>query len=79
MKYMEQESSGSKNSADELDSDRDLVDTELFAVIEYLANLKDMCVANDTTYEEKSQKRVRLSLAATESSRRLGPFCLRAH
>ena len=41
VKHKEQESSGSKKSADELTSDRDLVNTELSAVMEYLAKLKD--------------------------------------
>ena len=57
MQYKEQESSGSKKSADELTSDRDLVDTELTAVMEYLANLNDMCVVNVMPCEEELQRR----------------------
>ena len=56
MKYKEQESSGSKKSAGELTSDRDLVNTELSAVMENLANLNDMCVAKAMPCEEKSQR-----------------------
>ena len=58
MQYKEQESSGSKKSADKLTSDRDLVDTELFANVEYLANLNDMCVVNVMPGEEELQRRV---------------------
>ena len=57
MQYKEQESSGSKKSADELTSDRDLVDIELSAVKEYLAHLNDMCVVNVMPREEELQKR----------------------
>ena len=56
VQHIEQQSSGSKKSTDELISDRDSVSTELQAVVEWLAKLNDMCVAKAIKSEEKSQK-----------------------
>ena len=57
VKHKEQESTGSKNSTDELISNRDSMGTELPAVMERLAKLNDMCVATAMKCEEKLQKR----------------------
>ena len=57
MQLLQQESSGSKKSTDELISNRDSVNTELHAVVERHAKLNDMCVAKAMKCEEKSQKR----------------------
>ena len=51
------ESSGLKKSAGELTSDRDPVNAELSAVVEYLAKFNDMCVAKVMKCEEKPQRR----------------------
>ena len=67
MQYKEQESSGSKKSADELTSDRDLVDVELSAVMEYLTNLNDMCVVNVIPCEEELRRRVTVTAELEEA------------
>ena len=56
MKHKEQESSGLKKSAGKLIKDRDCVNTELQAVVEYLAKFNDMCVAKVMPCEEKQQR-----------------------
>jgi len=57
VKYKEQESANLKKSASELTSDRDSANSELSAVVQYLAKLNDMCVAKAETYEEKVRRR----------------------
>ena len=71
-----------RESADELTSDRDLANTELPVamesdVVKYLAKFNDMRVAN--TNAVRRRRGVQLRPAVSESSRRLCPFCLRAH
>ena len=46
-----------KKVTGELTSDKDHVNAELSAVVEYLDELDDVCVAKTRTYEEKSQRR----------------------
>ena len=67
MQYEEQESSGSKKSADELTSDRDLVDTEMSAMMEYLAKFNDMCVINAMPGEEELQRRETVTAGLEEA------------
>ena len=67
--YEDQESSGSRKSADELTGDRDLVNTEMSAKMEYLANLYDMCVVNVMPCEEELQRRLTVNRARGGSVR----------
>ena len=53
----EQEISGLKKSVGELTVDRDHVNAELPAMVEYLAELNDICVAKAMRCGEKSQRR----------------------
>ena len=53
MKCKEQESCGLKKSAGELTIDRDHVNAELSAMVEYIAELNDICVAKVMLWEEK--------------------------
>ena len=64
MQYKEQ---GSKKSADELVSDRDLVDTEISAMMEYFANLNDMCVVNVMQCEEERLRHVTVTAEPEET------------
>ena len=65
MQYKEQESSGSRKSADELTGDRDLVDIELSGMMEYLANLNDVCVVMPR--EEELLRRVTVTAELEEA------------
>ena len=53
MKWKEQESYGLKKSAGELTIDRDLVNAELSAMVENIAEINDTCVAKVMPCEER--------------------------
>jgi len=57
VKYKTQEFTGLDKSVTDLSGDRDTVSTELAAVNEYDAKLKDRCVAKPITYEERKKRR----------------------
>jgi len=57
VKYKTQEFKGLDKSIAELSGDRDTTDTELSAVLEYYAKLKDRCIAKPETYEERKARR----------------------
>jgi hypothetical protein len=57
LKYKTKEVKGLKKAIADLSSDRDTVDTELSAVNEYYAKLKDRCIAKPETYEERKARR----------------------
>jgi chromosome segregation ATPase len=57
VKYKTQESKGLDKSIAELSGDRDTTSTELSAVLDYYAKLKDRCVAKPETYEERKARR----------------------
>merc|ERR1719229_491736 len=56
-KYKTKESAGLDKSVAELSSDKDGVETELSAVLEYLKKIEDECIAKPETYEERSARR----------------------
>jgi len=57
VKYKTQEFTSLDKSVSELSSDRETENSELSAVNEYLAQLKDRCIAKPETYEERSSRR----------------------
>jgi len=57
VKYKTQEYKGLDKSIAELSGDKDTTSTELSAVLEYYAKLKDRCVAKPETYEERKARR----------------------
>jgi len=57
LKFKTKQVKGLKKSTADLSADRDTVDTELAAVNEYYAKLKDRCVAKPETYEERKARR----------------------
>merc|ERR1719440_305267 len=57
VKYKTKESVGLDKSASEMTSDREGVQTELDAVLEYLEKLKDRCVAKAESYADKKAAR----------------------
>jgi len=56
-KYKTKESAGLDKSVAELSSDKDGVQTELAAVMEYLGKIEDECVAKPETFEERTARR----------------------
>jgi hypothetical protein len=56
-KYKTQEHTALDASIAELSSDRDTANTELNAVLDYYAKLKDRCIAKPQTYEERKRRR----------------------
>lgn len=56
-KYKAQEATTLDKEVAELTSDRDTTSTELSAVLEYYAKLKDRCVAKPETYEDRKARR----------------------
>mmetsp|Transcript_76393 Transcript_76393/g.120658 ORF Transcript_76393/g.120658 Transcript_76393/m.120658 type:complete len:697 (+) Transcript_76393:52-2142(+) len=57
VKYKTQEFKGLDKSIAELSSERDTTNTELDAVNEYYAKIKDRCIAKPETYEERKARR----------------------
>jgi len=57
VKFKTQEFKGLDKSIAELSSDRDTTNTELDAVLEYYAKIKDRCIAKPETYEERKARR----------------------
>merc|ERR1711953_82866 len=57
LKYKTKEVKGLKKAIADLSSDRDTLSTELSAVNEYYAKLKDRCIAKPETYEERKARR----------------------
>jgi len=57
VKYKTQEFKGLDKSITDLTSDRDTVQTELDAVLEYYSQLKERCVAKPETYEDRVARR----------------------
>merc|ERR1719343_1946771 len=55
--YKTQEFKSLDKSISELSSDRQTLNSELSAVSEYLAQLKDRCIAKPETYEQRKQRR----------------------
>merc|ERR1719428_1289891 len=56
-KYKSQEATGLDKEITELSGDRDTSNTELTAVLEYYAKIKDRCIAKPETYEERKARR----------------------
>merc|ERR1719263_2327285 len=57
IKYKTKEFTELDKAVEELTSDRDGVQTELDAVLEYLDKLKEMCIAKPEPYEERKRRR----------------------
>jgi len=57
VKYKTQEFTSLDKSVSELSSDRETENSELSAVNQYLAQLKDRCIAKPETYEDRSKRR----------------------
>jgi len=57
VKYKTQEFTGLDKEIAELSSDRETEGTELAAVMEYFAKIKDRCIAKPETYEERKRRR----------------------
>lgn len=57
VKYKTQESKSLDKTAAELSSDRETTNTELSAVLEYYAKIKDRCIAKPETYETRKARR----------------------
>jgi len=56
-KYKTKEATGLDKHISELSSDRDTSSTELSAVMEYYAKIKERCVAKPETYEQRKARR----------------------
>merc|ERR1719160_1557323 len=57
VKYKTKEHKGLDKSISELSADRDNTNTELTAVLDYYAKIKDRCIAKPETYEERKARR----------------------
>jgi len=57
VKYKTKEAAGLDKAVAELSSDKDGVETELSAVMEYLKKIEDECIAKPETYEERTARR----------------------
>jgi DNA repair exonuclease SbcCD ATPase subunit len=57
VKYKTQEFKGLDKSITDLTADKDTVQTELDAVLEYYSQLKERCVAKPETYEDRKARR----------------------
>merc|ERR1719191_2147401 len=55
-KYKSQEATALDKEISELSSDRDTSNSELSAVLEYYAKVKERCVAKPETYEERKAR-----------------------
>merc|ERR1719388_59456 len=56
-KYKTKEFKGLDKSISELSADKDTTNTELSAVLDYYAKIKDRCIAKPETYEERKARR----------------------
>jgi len=57
LKFKTKQVKGLKKSTSDLSADRATIDTELAAVNEYFAKLKDRCIATPESYEERKARR----------------------
>merc|ERR1712113_208372 len=57
VKYKTQEFTGLDKSITDMTADRESTDSELSAVNEYYAKIKDRCIAKPETYEERQRRR----------------------
>merc|ERR1719379_3175481 len=57
VKYKTGEAASLDKAVAELSSDRDTANTELSAVLEYLAKLNERCIAKPETYETRKARR----------------------
>jgi len=57
VKYKTKEAAGLDKSVSELSSDKEGVETELSAVLEYLKRIEEECIAKPETYEERTSRR----------------------
>merc|ERR1719182_861736 len=57
VKYKTKEYKGLDKSISELSGDRDTTNTELSAVLDYYAKIKDRCIAKPESYEERKARR----------------------
>jgi len=57
VKYKTKEFKGLDKSISELSADRDNTNTELTAVLDYYAKIKERCIAKPETYEERKARR----------------------
>lgn len=57
VKYKTQESVSLDKTVAEVSSDRETTQTELNAVLEYYAKIRDRCIAKPETYEERKRRR----------------------
>merc|ERR1719456_155799 len=57
VKYKDQEAASLDKDIAELSSDREGTQTELDAVMEYDSKIKDQCIAQPETYEERKRRR----------------------
>lgn len=57
VKYSTQEFKGLDKSVAEFSSDRETMNTELSAVLEYYSKIKDRCIAKPETYGERQRRR----------------------
>merc|ERR1712166_1554287 len=57
VKYKTKEHKGLDKSIADLSGDRDNTNTELSAVLDYYAKIKDRCIAKPETYEERKARR----------------------
>jgi len=57
VKYKSKEASSLDKSVADLTADRETSDSELRAVLEYYAKIKERCIAKPETYEARKQRR----------------------
>merc|ERR1711933_636253 len=57
VKYKTQESKSLDKSIADMSGDRETENTELAAVLEYYAKIKERCIAKPETYEERKRRR----------------------
>merc|ERR1711959_257859 len=57
LKYKTKEYKGLDKSISDLSGERDNTNTELSAVLEYYAKIKDRCIAKPESYEERKARR----------------------
>ena len=57
MKYKTQEYTGLDKNIADMTADRETVDTELSAVMDYYSKVKDRCIAKPETYETRKARR----------------------
>merc|ERR1712224_333957 len=57
VKYKTKEFKGLDKSISDLTGDRDTTNTELSAVLDYYAKIKDRCIAKPESYEERKARR----------------------